>query len=107
MELLIIAIVWGGRGPGGRPCAEPTPGAGTSTSRIGPSEHRRIAPRRTGPMERLIFRSTSISHLEAELRHQELLAAARGRRTVRPARRPRAGFRLSLPGLGLFGRTRD
>jgi hypothetical protein len=58
-------------------------------------------------MERLIYRSTSIAHLEAELRQQELLAAARGRSRVRAARRPRSGFRLPLPGLGLWRRTRD
>jgi hypothetical protein len=50
-------------------------------------------------MERLMLRSLSAAHLEAELRHQEFLAAARRRELARSAQRPRTGPRLRLPGV--------
>ena len=55
-------------------------------------------------MERLVYRSTSITHLQAELRHQELLADARRRALRHTAFGPRLGFRLPLPNLGLRDR---
>lgn len=53
-------------------------------------------------MERLIFRSTSIAHLQAELRHRDLMAAAHRSALAREAGRTRP--RLRLPFLG--GRER-
>jgi len=50
-------------------------------------------------MERLIYRSTSHSHLVAELRHRDLLAEARRRTLARTAWTPREGFRLPFVGL--------
>ena len=58
-------------------------------------------------MERLSFRWTSISHLEAELRQQELLAEAGRRRSSRPVRESWPGLRLALRSLGLGRRSTD
>jgi hypothetical protein len=58
-------------------------------------------------MERLIFRSLSAAHLEAELRQREFRAEARRDALARSALRARrTGFWLRLPGLRLLDRSR-
>lgn len=49
-------------------------------------------------MERLIYRSTSIAHLQAELRHRDLMAAAQRSALARAAGRTRPRFRLPFIG---------
>lgn len=56
-------------------------------------------------MERLIFRSTSLSHLQAELRQRELLAGARRQAEIRSAHREGTGLRGLLTAFGLLGRS--
>jgi hypothetical protein len=52
-------------------------------------------------MERLFYRSTSVSDLIAELHHRDLVAEARQRALARAARQPRSGLRPQILGLVL------